>query len=45
MRLPIELKLCDEHLRAYAGKADEDSALFDEVAENEEEEPLLSAAK
>jgi len=45
MRLPIDLKLCDEHLRAFAAKADEDSALFDDIIENEEEEPLLSAAK
>jgi hypothetical protein len=45
MRLPIDLKLCDEHLRAFAAQADEDSALFDETVENEEEEPLLNAAK
>jgi len=45
MRLPIDLKLCDEHLRAFAAQADEDSALFDETMENEEEEPLLNAVK
>jgi hypothetical protein len=45
MRLPIDLKLCDEHLRAFSAQADEDSALFDETVENEEEEPLLNAAK
>jgi hypothetical protein len=44
MRLPIDLKLCDEHLRAFSGKADEDNALFDGTLENEDE-PLLVAAK
>jgi hypothetical protein len=44
MRLPIDLKLCDEHLRAFAAKADEDSAVFGETLE-EEDEPLLNAAK
>jgi hypothetical protein len=43
MRLPVDLKLCDEHLRAFSGKADEDKALFGEP-EGEEEEPLLTAA-
>jgi hypothetical protein len=44
MRLPVDLKLCDEHLRAFAGRADEDKALFGE-SEEEVEEPLLTAAK
>jgi hypothetical protein len=44
MRLPIDLKLCDEHLRAFAGRADEDKALFGE-SEEEDEEPLLAATK
>lgn len=44
MRLPIDLKLCDEHLRAFAGRADEDNALFGGTLENEEE-PLLTAAR
>jgi hypothetical protein len=44
MRLPVVLKLCDEHLRAFAGRADEDNALFDGTLENEEE-PLLTAAR
>ena len=44
MRLPVDLKLCDEHLRAFAGRADEDKALFGE-SEEEAEEPLLTAAK
>ncbi|MGA2658449.1 MAG: hypothetical protein ABSH34_13165 [Verrucomicrobiota bacterium] len=44
MRLPVDLKLCDEHLRACAGRADEDKALFGE-SEEEEDEPLLTAAK
>jgi hypothetical protein len=44
MRLPVDLKLCDEHLRAFAGRADEDKALFGE-SEEVEEEPLLTAAK
>ena len=44
MRLPIDLKLCDEHLRAFAAKADEDSAVFGETLD-EEDEPLLNAAK
>ncbi len=44
MRLPVDLKLCDEHLRAFAGRADEDKALFGESVEGEEE-PLLAAAK
>jgi len=44
MRLPIDLKLCDEHLRAFAGRADEDNALFDGTLENDEE-PLLTAAR
>jgi hypothetical protein len=44
MRLPVDLKLCDEHLRAFAGRADEDKALFGETVE-ENEEPLLTAAK
>jgi hypothetical protein len=44
MRLPIDLKLCDEHPRAFAAKADEDSAMFGETLE-EEDEPLLNAAK
>jgi hypothetical protein len=43
MRLPIDLKLCDEHLRAFAAQADEDSALFGESTETNEE-PLLAAA-
>lgn len=43
MRLPIDLKLCDEHLRAFAGRADEDNALFGGTLENDEE-PLLTAA-
>jgi hypothetical protein len=43
MRLPVDLKLCDEHLRAFAGRADEDKALFGEF-EEEEGEPLLTAA-
>lgn len=38
MRLPIDLKLCDEHLRAFAGRADEDKALF-----GDEEEALEDA--
>lgn len=37
MRLPIDLKLCDEHLRAFAASANEDSAVFGETLENEEE--------
>lgn len=37
MRLPIDLKLCDEHLRAFAAFADEDLAVFGEPSENEEE--------
>jgi hypothetical protein len=44
MRLPIDLKLCDEHLRAFAGRADEDNALFGGTLDNEEE-PLLAAAR
>ena len=40
MRLPIDLKLCDEHLRAFSGRADDDNALFDGTLENEDE-PLL----
>jgi hypothetical protein len=44
MRLPVDLKLCDEHLRAFAGRADEDSALFGEALEDEDE-PLLTAAR
>jgi hypothetical protein len=40
MRLPVDLKLCDEHLRAFSGRADEDKALFGEPEEEEEEEPL-----
>jgi hypothetical protein len=44
MRLPIDLKLCDEHLRAFASKADEDSAMFGETADEEADEPLLNAA-
>ena len=44
MRLPVDLKLCDEHLRAFAGKADEDNALFGGTLENDEE-PLLTAAR
>lgn len=44
MRLPIDLKLCDEHLRAFAGRADEDNALFGGPLENDEE-PLLAAAR
>jgi hypothetical protein len=44
MRLPVDLKLCDEHLRAFAGRADEDSAVFGETSEDEEE-PLLTAAR
>jgi hypothetical protein len=44
MRLPIDLKLCDEHLRAFAGRADEDNALFGGTLENDEE-PLLTAAR
>jgi hypothetical protein len=43
MRLSIDLKLCDEHLRAFAAQADEDSALFGE-SEETDEEPLLAAA-
>lgn len=45
MRLPVDLKLCDEHLRAFAGRADEDKALFGESEEEGEEEPLLTAAQ
>jgi hypothetical protein len=44
MRLPVDLKLCDEHLRAFAGRADDDSALFGETLENDDE-PLLTAAR
>ena len=44
MSLPVDLKLCDEHLRAFAGRADEDKALFGEAVE-ENEERLLAAAK
>ncbi|HTV40744.1 MAG TPA: hypothetical protein VMF08_09225 [Candidatus Sulfotelmatobacter sp.] len=44
MRLPIDLKLCDEHLRAFAGRADEDNALFGGTLENDEE-LLLAAAR
>ncbi len=44
MRLPIDLKLCDEHLRAFAGRADEDNALFDGTLDNEIE-PLLAVAR
>lgn len=44
MRLPVDLKLCDEHLRAFAGRADEDKAVFGE-SEEEADEPLLAAAK
>jgi len=44
MRLPIDLKLCDEHLRAFAGRADDDNALFGGTLENDEE-PLLVAAR
>jgi hypothetical protein len=44
MRLPVDLKLCDEHLRAFAGRADEDSALFGETSEDEDE-LLLTAAR
>jgi hypothetical protein len=36
----IDLKLCDEHLRAFSGRADDDNALFDGTLENEDE-PLL----
>jgi hypothetical protein len=43
MRLSIDLKLCDEHLRAFAAWADEDRAVFGESVETEEE-PLLAAA-
>ncbi len=43
MRLSIDLKLCDEHLRAFAAGADEDRAVFGESVETEEE-PLLAAA-
>ena len=44
MRLPVDLKLCDEHLRAFAGRADEDKAVFGE-SEEEANEPLPVAAK
>jgi hypothetical protein len=44
MRLPVDLKLCDEHLRAFAGRADEDNALFGGTLEIDEE-PLLTATK
>jgi hypothetical protein len=44
MRLPVDLKLCDEHLRAFSGRADEDNALFGSPVENDEE-PLLTAAR
>lgn len=44
MRLPVDLKLCDEHLRAFAGRADEDSAVFGETMETDDE-PLLTAAR
>ena len=44
MRLPVDLKLCDEHLRAFSGRADEDSALFGETLEDDDE-PLLTAAR
>lgn len=44
MRLPVDLKLCDEHLRAFSGRADEDSALFGETLETDDE-PLLTAAR
>lgn len=45
MRLSIDLKLCDEHLRAFAGRVDEDKALFGESDGEGEEEPLPAAAK
>jgi len=44
MRLPVDLKLCDEHLRAFAGRADEDKAVFGE-ADGGEEEPVVATAK
>jgi len=37
MRLSIDLKLCDEHLRAFAAGADEDRAVFGESVEDEDE--------
>jgi len=43
MRLTIDLKLCDEHLRAFAAFADEDRAIFGEATDNDEE-PLLAQA-
>ena len=30
MRLPIDMKLCDEFLRAVASESDEDEALYGE---------------
>lgn len=42
MRLPIDLKLCDEHLRAFAGRADEDKALFGDEEESTEDAVLTT---
>ena len=33
MRLPVDLKLCDEYLRGIASEADDDEALFGETSE------------
>jgi hypothetical protein len=44
MRLSVDLKLCDEHLRAFAAFADEDLAVFGEATENEEEPMLVRAS-
>ena len=42
MRLPVDLKLCDEYLRAFAGRADDDKAVFGE-SEEEADEALVAA--
>ena len=43
MRLPVDLKLCDEHLRAFAAVSDEDRAVFGESVETEDESLLAIA--
>ncbi len=43
MRLPVDLKLCDGHLRAFAGRADEDKALFGGTLEEVDELLPISA--
>ena len=39
IRLPIDLKLCDEHLRATAAEADDDEAVYGEEPAEADEGP------